>query len=259
MCNDLNLIPRLIRKGLLTGSSITTAAMILLVLPTAAQVTSEKPALPGPDQKQELKVNWIYGAYVAKDVSLRPLSNRERFDLFLRQSFTTPGVYVKTAFFSLSDQASNSPPEWGDGIGGYAKRTASRYGQFVSQNALSGVGNAILGLEPRYDRCKCTKFWPRTGHALLRNFVTYDRSENHLWPQLGLYSGAFGAGVIAGTWMPGKPDLLAKGYQSVTTQIIFGMCANWLGEFAPDFKRVLKRHHAKQDAALHGSGFGERE
>jgi hypothetical protein len=55
-------------------------------------------------------------------------------------------VYIKTAFFSLSDQANNSPPKWGDGFGGYAKRTGSRYGQFVTQNALSAAGNALLGL-----------------------------------------------------------------------------------------------------------------
>jgi hypothetical protein len=60
-------------------------------------------------------------------------------------------------------------------------------------------------------------------------------------PQLALYAGAFGAGVVAGTWAPASPNLLAKGYQGVTTQVVFGMCANWLGEFAPDFKRMLQR------------------
>jgi hypothetical protein len=74
----------------------------------------------------------------------------------------------------------------GDGFGGYAKRTASRYGQFVTQNALSAVGNTLLGFEPRYNRCQCTGFWPRTRHAFVRNFVTYDRTERHLRPQLAL-------------------------------------------------------------------------
>ena len=49
-------------------------------------------------------------------------------------------------------------------------------------------------------------FWPRTRHALIRNFVTYDRTEQHLRPQLGMYAGAFGAGVIAG---PGCPTIRA--------------------------------------------------
>ena len=204
-----------------------------------AQTAGTEQSSTGAESAPELKVNWLYGAYVDKDVPLHPLSNHQRFQLFLRQSFLTPGVYVKTAFFALSDQAQDHPQEWGDGFGGYAKRTASRYGQFVAQNALSGAGNALLGYEPRYDRCRCTGFWPRTRHAVVRNFVTYNRTEKELRPQLAMYAGAFGAGVIAGTWQPDNPGLVTKGYQGVVTQVIFGVCANWIGEFAPDIKRVL--------------------
>lgn len=221
----------------------TLVSTLLLALASAAgeAQTGGTQASPGAAQSnQELQVNWLYGAYVNKGVPLHPLSNHQRFQLFLRQSFLTPGVYVKTAFFSLSDQAQNHPPEWGDGFGGYAERTASRYGQFVAQNALSGVGNALLGYEPRYDRCSCEGFWPRTGHAVLRNFLTYNRTEKEMRPQFAMYAGAFGGGVIAGTWQPDSPGLLTKGYQGVVTQAIFGVCANWLGEFAPDIKRVLQ-------------------
>ncbi|MGB8324071.1 MAG: hypothetical protein WCE52_14025 [Candidatus Acidiferrum sp.] len=216
-----------------------TFALILLSPMSVAQTQA------GPQSNEQLRVNWLYGAYMPKDVPLQSLSNHQRFQLFLRQSFTTPGVYVKTALFSLADQASDTPPEWGDGFGGYAKRTASRYGQFVTQNALAGVGNTLLGYEPRYNRCRCTGFWPRTRHAVIRNFVTYDRTEQHFRPQLGMYAGAFGAGVIAGTWAPDSPDLLARAYQGVITQVFFGVGANWLGEFAPDFKRVLQRHKSR--------------
>jgi hypothetical protein len=205
-----------------------------------AQTAGTEQSSTGAESAPELKVNWLYGAYVDKDVPLHPLSNHQRFQLFLRQSFLTPGVYVKTAFFALSDQAQDHPQEWGDGFGGYAKRTASRYGQFVAQNALSGAGNALLGYEPRYDRCRCTGFWPRTRHAVVRNFVTYNRTEKERRPQLAMYAGAFGAGVIAGTWQPDNPSLVTKGYQGMVTQAIFGLCANWIGEFAPDIKRVLK-------------------
>ncbi len=215
---------------------------ILLTTSGAAQTTSQQPSAPEPKSHQQLQVNWLYGAFVPKDAPLEPLTNQQRFRLFVRQSFTTPGVYAKTAFFSLSDQITDSPPEWGDGFGGYAKRTASRYGQFVIQNGFSAAGNAFLGFEPRYDRCKCTTFWSRTSHAVLRNFVTYDRTEKRLWPQFALYGAAFSVGVVAGTWTAGNPNLVAKGYQGVTTQAVFGICANWLGEFAPDIKRILRRN-----------------
>jgi hypothetical protein len=189
-------------KTLLGG----TLSLILLVPMSLAQTPGEPHSSIEAKPNQQFASQLAYGAYVPKEVTLQSLSNHQRFQLFLRQSFTTPGVYLKTAFFSLSDQVANSPPEWGDGFGGYAKRTASRYGQFVTQNALAGLGNGLLGYEPRYNRCRCTGFWPRTRHALIRNFVTYDRTEQHLRPQLGIYAGAFGAGVIAG---PGCPTIRA--------------------------------------------------
>ena len=222
-------------------SLVSITALAFVAVAGQAQTGGEQASSAAPKSNQELQVNWLYGAYVDKDVPLHPLSNQQRFQLFLRQSFLTPGVYVKTAFFSLTDQAENHPPEWGDGFGGYAKRTASRYGQFVAQNSLSGAGNALLGYEPRYDRCRCVGFWPRTGHAVLRNFLTYNRTEKEMRPQFAMYAGAFGGGIIAGSWEPGNPSLLTKGYQGAITQAIFGVCANWLGEFAPDIKRVLRR------------------
>jgi hypothetical protein len=225
--------------------------IVLALLGTAggAQPNSRSPSSSKPGE--EIKVNWLYGAYLDKSVPLNPLSNHQRFQLFLRQSFTTPGVYVKTAFFALSDHAQNNPPEWGDGFGGYAKRVGSRYGQFVMQNAFSGAGNALLGLEPRYDRCRCTGFWRRTRHAFVRNFVTYNRTERQLRPQVALYAGAFGAGAIAGSWQPGNPSLLTKGYQGVVTQLAFGVCANWVGEFAPDIKRVLHKGKSQNELPDH--------
>jgi hypothetical protein len=73
--------------------------------------------------------------------------------------------------------------------------------------------------------------------------MTYNRTESQLRPQFASYAGAFGARVIAGTWQPRSPNLLTNGYQGVITQAAFGICANWLGEFAPDIKHVLKKEN----------------
>jgi hypothetical protein len=236
-------------------AKVLVSLFVLALMTTSckAQTSGQKPDTPTPKSNAELQVSWLYGAYVPKDIPLHPLSNHQRFQLFVRQSFTTPGVYAKTAFFSLSDQAQDHPPEWGDGFGAYAKRTASRYGQFVAQNALTAFGNALLGYEPRYDRCRCDGFWPRTRHAIVRNFVTYNKTEQQLRPQFAMYAGAFAGGVIAATWLPANPGLLTKGYQGLTTQAIFGICANWLGEFAPDIKRVLKGNKAGNAAGANNS------
>ena len=193
-----------------------------------------------PRDKQ-INVNWIYGAYVPKDVALEPLTNEGRWRLYLRQTYTTPGIYVKTILFTTRDQIQNSPAEWGDGIEGYAKRVGSRQAQFVIQNSLSAAGNAVAGWEPRYDRCRCDGLWPRTRHAIIRNFVTYDRTEKALRPQLFSYAAAFGGAAIAATWYPGNPNVLVKGYQGAITQVGVGIGVNWLAEFAPEITRVIRR------------------
>lgn len=197
----------------------------------------------------ELRVNWLYGAYLPKGVPRETLTGKQRQQLYVRQTFTTPGIYFKTLVFSAGDQLSQSPPDWGGGASGFSRRVASRQAQFVLQNSFASWGNWKLGYEPRYDRCMCSGFWSRTGHAVIRNFVTYDRTERRFRPQLGLYAGAFAAGVVAGTWKPQDRDLLTEGYRATLTQAGFGVAANWVGEFAPDILRVVLRRKDPSNSA----------
>jgi hypothetical protein len=189
----------------------------------------------------QLNVNWFYGSYVPKEVALMPLDGRQRFKLYLRQTYTTPGIYIKTALFAIHDQISDSNPEWGDDFEGFAKRLGNRQVQFIIQNSISSLGNGILGWEPRYNRCQCNGFWPRTRHAIIRNFVTYNRTEISLRPQIMPYLGAFGAASIATTWEPNNPKWQVRGYQAAITQIFIGSGINWIGEFAPEIGRVFKK------------------
>ena len=226
----------------LRDAGLLLTLMIGLVNPAcggqdAAKVQPQEAATP----QNQLAVNWLYGAYVPKDAPLLPLTGDQRFRLFVRQSFTTPGIYIKTGFFTLHDQVENTPAEWGDGIEGFGKRLGTRQTQYLMQNAFTSLGNAAVGWEPRYDRCRCVGFWPRTAHALKRNFVTYDRTEQHLRPQLMPYLASFGAGAIVATWYPDDPSVWKKGYEAAVTQVWVGSLTNVLGEFAPDVMRKLRK------------------
>jgi hypothetical protein len=197
------------------------------------------------ENNNQLKVNWLYGSYVPKDVPLESLNGKMRFKLYIRQTYITWGIYVKTTFFTIHDQVRDTYPEWGDGFGGFAKRFGSRQGEFVIQNSVIALGDGVLGWEPRYDRCRCSGFWPRTRHALVRNFVTYDRTEKSLRPQLMPYLGAFAGSATATSWQPGNPRWQVKGYQAVITQVPIGMGINWIGEFAPEIFGVFHKRKAK--------------
>jgi hypothetical protein len=220
---------------------LAVALLILLgVLPGSAQ--NPVPEAPEPKKDSQINVNWLYGSYVPKEIPLESLSSDRRFKLYIRQTYTTPGIYIKTTLFTLHDQIHNTYPEWGDGFDGFAKRFGTRQAEFVIQNSVIALGDGLLGWEPRYDRCRCQGFWPRTRHAIIRNFVTYDRTEKSLRPQLFPYLGAFVGTVTATAWTPGNSEWQVKGVQGVITQVPIGIGINFIGEFAPEITRIIKRN-----------------
>jgi hypothetical protein len=222
--------------------------MLLLSLRGVAQNSagaSTSGTAPSPTDKQkssadkQINVSWIYGSYVPKDVPLESLSARRRFHLYIRQTYTTKGIYAKTTLFTLHDQIKDTNPQWGDGGEGFAKRLGTRQVQFIVQNTVTSLGNGLVGWEPRYERCRCDGFWPRTRHAAIRNFVTYARDEHSLRPQLMPYIGSFVGGATTAIWQPGKTNIYIAGYQGAVTQIFVGVGINWIAEFAPEISRIL--------------------
>ncbi len=228
-----------------------------LVLPGAAQQSSPSPdgkypANPGNQENApsrsarlgRLPIEWIIGPYIPVQERLEPLTNTQREQIYIRQTFLTAGSYVARAFSAGIDQARGEPHDWGGGFPGYGRRYAARYGQFVVQNSVLAAGNALLGYEPRYDFCRCDGFWPRTRHALSRNFVAYNRTERELRPQVPMYAGAFAAGLLYNTWLPGQQNIWKGGAYSVLSQAGIGSGYNFASEFALD---ILHAFGLKKD------------
>jgi hypothetical protein len=182
---------------------------------------------------------WLTGVYVEDGRPLQPVTPQQRREIYMEQTLATPGAYLKRAFAAGIDQARGAPPQWDDGWGGYAERFASREGQFITANTLAYLGNARLKYEPRYDQCRCSGFWPRTRHAIMRNFLTYNESEQELRPQWALYGGAFGGGLVSSTWKPQPRNVLADGGWAVLGQAGYGSLLNFFIEFSTDINRKI--------------------
>jgi hypothetical protein len=236
-------------RRLYTVRLLAAGVGILALLPLAPTCKAQEPSTGqethATSVNTTLPVNWVYGAYIPKDAPIVPLTGDQRFKLYLRQTYTTPGIYVKTVLFSIHDQAKETEPDWGDGISGYAKRLGSLQAGNIIQNSLTSLGNAAVGFEPRYDRCRCEGAWPRIRHAIVRNFITYGGTDDKgIRPQIMSYAAAFGAGVTVASWEPDNPSPLTRGYQSMVTQAWVGVVVDALAEFAPDIKRILKKNKA---------------
>ncbi len=235
------LVRQVLRREMIFRRLVIRVFVALLVTTSFAQEKTQTTGQPEPTVNTQLPVNWLYGAYIPKNAPLVALNGRERFKLYIRQTYTTPGIYIKTGFFAVHDQVRNTPEDWGDGFSGFAKRVGSNQATNIIQNSFTSLGQGMVGWEPRYDRCKCDG-WPRLRHAFIRNFITYDRSEKSLRPNIMPFAAAFGAGAISATWNPNNPTITVKGYQSVITQAWVGVIINTIGEFMPDVKKKLSRH-----------------
>jgi hypothetical protein len=188
---------------------------------------------------RDWETGWFTGAYIEKGRKRVPMTAPQRWDIYLTQTLTTPSAYVKRMFQAAIDQARDAPSQWQGGIGGYGERFASREGQFITANSLAALGNAALKYEPRYDQCQCSGFWPRTRHAILRNFVTYDQSEQHVRPQWALYGGAFGGGLVSDAWKPKPRNAFAEGGRGMIGQAGWGSLLNFFIEYAGDINRKI--------------------
>lgn len=182
---------------------------------------------------------WFAGVFVPKGQTMTPLTFTQRREYYLEQTLVTPRAYLKRMFIAGIDQARGVPAQWDDGWVGYSERFASRQGQFISANTLAALGNLALKYEPRYDLCNCSHLWPRTRHAVLRNFLTYDFSEQQLRPQWGLYGGAFGGGMISTAWKPHPRNAFAEGGRAMLGQAAYGTLLNFFVEFAGDINRKI--------------------
>lgn len=188
---------------------------------------------------RDWEAGWFTGPYISRSRQPVALTAEQRRDLYLQQTLTTPSAYFKRMFAAGVDQMRDAPSQWPEGWGGYGERFASREGQFITANSLAALGNAKLKYEPRYDQCRCRGLWPRTRHAILRNFLTYDESEEHLRPQWALYGGAFGGGVIATAWKPHPRNALLNGGIAALEQGGYGSALNFFIEFAGEINRKL--------------------
>lgn len=204
-----------------------------------AAVATEKVGKAALFKARDWESGWLTGIYVGSGQPRVPLTSEERRVIYLNQTLATPGAYMKRMFAAGIDQARGTPSQWDDGWGGYAERFASREGQFITANTLAYLGNSALRYDPRYDQCRCSGFWARTRHAVVRNFVTYNQSERELRPQWGLYGGSFAGGMVSTAWKPHPRNAFSEGGFAVLGQAGYGSLLNFFIEFSTDINRKI--------------------
>jgi hypothetical protein len=204
-----------------------------------AAAATEKVGALALNKAVDWETGWFTGAYVKRGHTRVPMTDHQRTEIYLQQTFTMPSDYVKRMFLAGFDQARDVPYQWGGGWAGYGDRFASREGQFIFSNSVAALGNAKLKYEPRYDQCLCAGFRRRTWHAVMRNFLTYNQTETELRPQWALYGGAFAGGMLSTSWKPGNHNVFAEGGYAALEQAWWGATLNVFIEFLGEINHKL--------------------
>jgi hypothetical protein len=162
-----------------TGGSTST---------TPSSQTSSKPAHAQPGRTAD---------YVKPDFG-------QRFHNYLFDSFG-PYAIVGSLAGAAINQATNSPPDWGQGMEGYGDRVGSKFGiNLVATTARYGMAE-IFHEDTIYYRCDCSGFFPRFGHAIVSTVTARHGSDGHRFLSFANISAPYaGTEAAALGWYPSR-------------------------------------------------------
>lgn len=143
----------------------------------------------------------------------RTMLNNYSFDTF------GPYAFVSTALIAGLDQETNTPPEWKQGFGGYAKRFGSDFGiAAIETTTRYGLAEALKE-DTLYYRCGCRGLVPRLRHAVFSSLTGRRGEDGHrVFSIPALVAPYAGSAVATYGWYPGRfgaMDVLRMGSYSL--------------------------------------------
>ncbi len=142
--------------------------------------------------------------YAQLDLTYRRPRERAKVRNYLYDAFG-PYPIAGAAILGGMNQASKTPPEWGQGAGAYGERVASNFGiALVTTTTRYALAEAFRE-DTLYYRCECKGVFRRLGHAVISTVTARrgDDGRRHLsFPAVvAPYAGSMTA--VYG-WYPGR-------------------------------------------------------
>jgi hypothetical protein len=176
-----------------------------------------------------------------------PMTPGQKFQLFFK-SQTDPWPFLLAGYVASYDQATDSFPEYGQGMEGYAKRYGAAWGDAFIGNFF---GNAVLPSlwheDPRY-------FQMGTGPVARRALwaatsTVWCRRDNGGWgPNYANLIGNLIGSAIANVYYPASERTAADTVTRSLTVSAEGIVGSEVIEFWPDIVHHYQRRHAEKVA-----------
>jgi hypothetical protein len=172
--------------------------------------------------------------------AITPLSAEGKARLALKNTFG-PRAVANRALLSGLNHWMDHPEEWENSIDGYPKRFASRMGRLMVRNAVQLGADVAFKTDPRYDRCDCSGFLPRTGHAWRRVLIAR-RDNGGEMISVARLAGAYVTPMVTDQWYPPRLNTWQHKFESGTWFLGWRGVNNMIKEFWPDIKRTFTRN-----------------
>jgi len=207
-------------------------------LPAAQDVA---PGQSAAVQEQHPRLFWIIPTYaVSNNKSPHPLSSREKFRLFLKNT-TDPYTIGYTAVEAGIQQANNDLSGYGQGGAAYGKRLGAGLADETSAGFFQAyLFASLLRQDPRYMRQGSGPFKNRLAHAIIRPVVTRKDSGGSTFNWSGLLGG-IAASSLSNSYYPATDRGVTPTFQRVATGIPFSIIDHLIDEFGPDLQKMVVR------------------
>jgi hypothetical protein len=169
-----------------------------------------------------------------------PLTNRDklRFHVFRAIGNEALAFDIVSAGF---DQWRDTPPEWGRGAEGYAKRFGAQAGSKAVREMMGFGMDAVMHKDPRFYRSTKSNVVGRLGDALSQVLIARTDSGKHVFAVSNV-STAFAAGGIQTLWMPRRQANVGDGLVNGSLFLMGDAARDVFREFWPDVRhKVLHR------------------
>jgi len=216
---------------------------------TTASVLAQTPAPPSSEENPRIFGVLPNFTTVSGPQNIEPLTFKEKFVLFARQTYD-PGTIASAAAGAGLSQVQNDDPKYGEGGGAYGKRFGAAVTDITTQNFFQGVLLAgILHEDPRYfRRGPRYGFWNRLGYASSRVFITRTDAGTNRFNYSGIVGMSMGI-ALSNAYYPDASvngtEVASRFGSSLAASAIF----NILPEFWPDIRQKLLRRKSSSKPA----------
>jgi hypothetical protein len=172
-----------------------------------------------------------------------PISSRRKLEIARKDALDYPLIYISGILAGLG-QRTDSHPQFGQGVKGFAHRWGTSYADQLVGNYLSeGVFPVLFREDPRYFRLGPDRATPvhRTVYALTRIFVTKTDKGRLSFN----FAEVVGNSVAAGVGNAYYPDerKFTDNLSRLSTSLATDAISQVLKEFWPDLKRKYFSRH----------------